>query len=423
MAAKPPIAYYDCNRGQFWSLNSRHEWISLTESSVKRILRYGEFLVIGSKEDREHAVNLRMIDLQREHDVAYAGAIAGYRSGIHDICGQRVLVPTGPRLLKPKAGDWRQLRSFIEGLLREQTRVLYGWLKSALKSLYAGPPFRPGQVLAIAGPAGCGKSLLQNLLTEIFGGRSAKPFRYLTGQTAFNADLIQNEHLMIEDEAAQTDHRIRRTFGSQLKNLIVNEVQSLHRKGRDALSVTPFTRVTMTLNDEPEELAVLPPLDESLIDKISLLRAFPFDPPYEPDDIDARNTWRRNLSGELPAFVHWLKGYRVPPKMIDVRYGVKAFQDAGLVDDLEKLSSERKLLSLCDVLQIWGCDRMPWEGTADQLEEALLQKDKLGRAQRLLYYNSACDRLLAQLLRRHPQRVSMSDSGRTAKKYRILPPE
>jgi hypothetical protein len=35
----------------------------------------------------------------------------------------------------------------------------------------------------------------------------------------------------------------------------------------------PFWRLSITLNDEPENLLILPPLDESLGDKIMLLRA------------------------------------------------------------------------------------------------------------------------------------------------------
>lgn len=419
--AGEPLAYFDSTRGQFWTKDSRGEWIQFSESSLRRILRYKEYADVSDKDLQFARIDCHLMALQQEHNVAYAGAIAGYKTGIHVICGQRVLVTSGPRLLRPAAGEWSQFRTFVEELLRENVRVFYGWMKAALRSLYAGPTFRPGQMMAIAGPAGCGKSLLQNLITEMFGGRSAKPYRYLTGQTAFNADLLQNEHLMIEDEAASTDQRIRRAFGSQLKNLIVNEVQSLHRKGRDALSVTPFTRVTITLNDEPEELAVLPPLDESLIDKITLLRAFPFVPPYAPDDITARNTWRRNLSGELPAFMHWLRSYRIPDKWVNVRYGVSAFHDPVLVREVENLSAEVKLLTLIDVLQIWGVDREPWEGSADELEERLLEKDKLGRVQRLLYFPNACARYLAKLLRRNPDRITVKDDHRTAKLYTIAP--
>ncbi len=423
MTKEKTLGYYDCNRGQYWTLNSRGEWIQMSESSLKRILRYEMYAKVTDKEVKEHRINLHLIALQREHDVCYAGPIAGYKAGIHTICGQRILVTAGPKLLKAEKGDWRQLRWFIESLLRESTPHFYGWLKSALKSLYNGPPFRPGQALALCGESDCGKSLLQNLLTEIFGGRSGKPYRYLTEKTTFNADLIQNEHLMLEDDVGAANNQERRRFGTQLKNMIVNETQSLHRKTRDALTVTPFTRLTITLNDDPEDMAVLPPIEGSLVDKFMILRAIKVIPPFEADDLEARATWRRGLSAEIPAFIWWLQRYRIPEKNKSVRYGVKGFQDESLLHMVDELSGERRLLALCDTINIWCVDKQPWVGTADELEEVLITKDRAGRAQKLLGFHNACARYLARMERKFAHRVSMKDDGRTAKKYTILPPD
>jgi hypothetical protein len=85
-----------------------------------------------------------------------------------------------------------------------------------------------------------GKSLFQNLLTLILGGRTAKPYQYMMGATSFNADLFEAEHLAMEDEHASTDIRTRRHFGSQLKNVTVNDSQRCHgkhQKRNDPLSL------------------------------------------------------------------------------------------------------------------------------------------------------------------------------------------
>jgi energy-coupling factor transporter ATP-binding protein EcfA2 len=423
---KPPAGivtttYFDHNRGGYWHQNNRGNWIQLTEASVKRFLRYETFAEVTHPEESKAMIDRQLMKLQTENDVDYAGSLAGYKIGLHEICGRRFLITDGPKLLVRKEGRWDTFRRFVETLLGEQTRVFYGWLRSALISLYSGAPFRPGQMLAIAGPAGSGKSLLQNLITELLGGRMGKPYRYMIGDTSFNSDLLSSEHLMIEDEAASTDLRVRRTFGSMLKNMIVNEVQSLHRKGRDALPVTPFWRVTITLNDEPENMMVLPPLDESVKDKIILLRATPFKVPYAVDDIMARNAWRLKLSAELPAFMHWLRSWRVPPSMVNVRYGVNAFQDARLAQDLEDLSPESKLLRLIDALQIWDIDRNDWKGTAADLEDRLIEKDKQGRVAKLLSYNSACGVYLARLAHRFPDRITaLKEDGKT-RRWSIKP--
>jgi energy-coupling factor transporter ATP-binding protein EcfA2 len=416
-----PIAYFDSNRGGFWTQNSRDEWVQFTEASLRRVLKYNHFAEVTDKEAQYAIIDKKFIELQHEHDVVYAGSIAGYRAGVHEICGQRILVTSGPKLLQPKDGQWALLKAFLTDLLGDGVRVFYAWLKSALRSFYAGPSFRPGQMLAIAGPAGCGKSLLQNLITEILGGRSAKPYRYLTGETAFNSDLFGCEHLMVEDEAASTDLRVRRHFGSQLKNMIVNEVQSLHRKGRDALSVSPFWRITITLNDEPENLMVLPPLDESLKDKITILRAFVPKFPYAADDMAKRKEFRTRLSAELPAFLRFLQSFRIPEKMVNQRYGVAAFHDPDLLGELEDLSPEMKLLTLIDTLNIYGIDREPWEGTAAELEEKLLEKDRSGRCAKVLSYNTACGAYLARLKHRFPERISEKRTTQQGRIWTIRP--
>src|SRR5204862_7823749 len=104
------------------------------------------------------------------------------------------------------------LRRLLETLLYDShyDQLSYGfaWLKVAYEALRAGV-WRPGPALALAGPRNCGKSLLQQLITLILGGRSAKPYRYMRGGTEFNADLFGAEHLCIEDEHCSTDIRSR----------------------------------------------------------------------------------------------------------------------------------------------------------------------------------------------------------------------
>ena len=421
-ASKEPLAYIDSAKNGYWTKNARGEYIPTAESSLRRILKYQHFQDIDDKVLQIAKIDKMLIELQQEHDVAFAGPIAGYRQGLHEICNQRVLVTTGPRLMKWTEGPFPLFQKLIDELLGDKKGIFFAWLKCGLRSLYSGAPFRPGQMLALAGPAGCGKSLLQNLLTEMFGGRSAKPYRYMVGDTSFNSDLFQNEHLMIEDDVASTDLRIRRHFGSQLKNMIANEVQSLHRKSRDALSMSVFWRVTITVNDEPENLMVLPPIDESLRDKITLLRARPATFPYGKDDIPGRNSYRASLSKELPHFMHWLRSYRIPDRLLNQRYGVAAYQEPELLRELEDLAPETKLWTIINDLRIWGIDNEPFEGTAAELEKMLLEKDKLGQVRSVLSYNSACGVYLKRLMIRYPNRISEKRSHSHGRIWAILPP-
>src|SRR5258708_40122450 len=122
----------------------------------------------------------------------------------------------------------------------------------------------------------------------------------MAGLTHFNKDLFAAEHLMIEDEVASTAIKHRRHFATRIKDFTVNEVQSCHAKGRDAISLRPFWRLTISLNDEPENLLILPPIDESLEDKIMLLKVRNFRMPLPTVTLENREGLWNALIAELP---------------------------------------------------------------------------------------------------------------------------
>lgn len=399
------MIYYDAPKRAFWAQNQREEWIEYPGTHVRLILM--EAGVSPKLPDGEvmSEVEKQFLFIRHANDVQWAGALAGFQPGVYDVCGTRILVTSGPRVVKAARGTWPTLKRFVEQLLGDQVEHFYGWLKSAMRALHAGRPWRPGQALALAGPAGCGKSLLQGIITELFGGRVAKPYRYLIGDTAFNGELLAAEHLAIEDEAASTDLRTRRHFGAQLKGLIANEVISFHQKGRQAMSFTPFWRVSITLNDEAENLMVLPPLDESIRDKIMLLKARATELPFGTDNLSERAQFRATLTAELPAFLHYLHGWRIPTRLQCKRYGIKAFHNEDLMRELQLLQPEFRLLDLLDNLYIWGIDSTTWRGTATELQRQLRDKDKRGDVDRLLSFNTAAGVYLGRLAKSMPTRV------------------
>ena len=144
-----------------------------------------------------------------------------------------------PALIEPQPGSWQTLNLVFSNMLGPQTDYVYGWLKVALEYLRENKR-GPGQALVLAGEHDTGKSLIQNLFTQLLGGRSAKPYRYMTEQTSFNSELFAAEHLVIEDKPASSDLRIRRKFGSYIKIVTVDETQSFHAKNRPALTLDRF---------------------------------------------------------------------------------------------------------------------------------------------------------------------------------------
>jgi hypothetical protein len=68
---------------------------------------------------------------------------------------------------------------------------------------------------------------------------------------------------MIADEVPFQDLASRRVFGSKIKDIAVNSIQTCHGKFVNAIHLMPCWRLTISLNDEDENLLMLPPLDAS----------------------------------------------------------------------------------------------------------------------------------------------------------------
>jgi len=395
-------------------------WLRLNESSAKR-----QLIETGVSRTRGDAplspVDKAINSIQLENSIIYAAPLSGHKAGIYECPNGRFLVTESPKIIVPKEGDWATLKWFIEGLFREeendQLAFLYGWLKVAYKAIDEGVS-RPGQALVIAGEAGCGKSLLQNIITEILGGRSAKPYQYMTGATSFNSDLFGAEHLMIEDEAASSDNRTRRKFANEIKGMTVNETNRCHSKGKNAVVFRPIWRLSITVNDEPEHLMVLPPLDDSLRDKIIMLRAYKQQLPTTGNE--ERAAFRQAISDELPGFLYWLEEWKIPDDLVSPRFGITDFQHPYLLEAINELSPEIKLWNMVQ-RHVLG-KKEEWKGTAAELENSLSEKCSPREVNRVLYWDNACGVLLGRLEKQKPSLVH-SDRSKTSRGWIVLKEE
>lgn len=415
--------YDDMGKG-FWRHVKGLGWVGYNEAQYKRHLKVQGYFASAGKDETASQVERLLVRLQHERRVDFAGEIAGYPAGIHDICGYRVLIPRGPRFPEPQRGRWDKIKGLLNELLGDQARYFYGWIKSAHVSLRGGAPWRPGQLLVVAGERDCGKSVLQNLITEMLGGRACKPYSYLTGKTDFNSNLFGAEHWMIEDEASSTDIRIRRMFGAMVKNVVVNEVQNFHPKGKAAFSTRPFLRMTMTLNDNPESLLVLPPIDEDLSDKVMLLHARPATFPYKSGDFEGRQRYRQELYAEIPAFLHAIERWELDKKIQCKRFGVRAYHDPELLAKVQSLSPESQLLQIIDLSLFWKKYPCGWRGSAHDLQGLFADKnvDPNGAFNRLCDWPMKAGTYLARLAKRADGRVRFADGNERCHIYDIVPP-
>jgi hypothetical protein len=406
-AAPVPAVYFDCNGGGYWLQLGHTRFLPLESAQIKLHLRHAG-LYCGKEDDGKlNDCERALLVAMTERWISYAGPLAGHRCGMfHTSSGERILVTSepNPKVFSPPTGPAKfpHLERFLEQLFGpDQLPFVLGWLKCARASLRRGD-FRPGQIVILAGPSNCGKSLFQALVTEFLGGRAARPFRYMTGQTPFNSELAAAEHLMIEDENASTDIRARRKFGTSIKDFSVNKEMSVHGKGREAITLPSFKRVTLSVNSEPENLMICPPMDDSILDKVHLFRC---DKATVPPD--RKEAWEA-LAGELDALAAFLALWRVPRSMVDSRFGVRAYHHPALLELLSEVSSEMRLLSIIDQVKPWeGKDKEGtiWRGTAAELESILQRSEFAFSIQKLLYFDYACGAYLGRLAQQCPARV------------------
>ncbi len=397
---KAPTVYFDTRNGSYWLEIAPRRYMPLGKADAAvHLMKAG---INGNVKDEQ---GLTQVDLafhaaQIERAMDYCGPLAGYQAGPFETRqGKKVLVTVGYRFTEAKKGKTPLFDRFLSQLLGDgQADVFKAWVKFRRASLLRGD-FKPAQVLILAGPSSCGKSFLQHLITELIGGRSASPWQYMLGQSAFNAHLAEAEHLAIEEaKDASIDIRSRNRLGEAFKELIVVQDMHVHAKGKQPLSLPTYRAVTMSVNDELEKLMVLPPIDGSLADKIILLKCSP----ATLDEDRLKNM--REFGAELPAFAAQCDAMEIPKQDRCPRYGFKAWQNPDLLEFIQDQAPETQLLTIIEET-VLACPEGFWQGSAEALKAELLRTRSASSVSQLLSYPSACGTLLGRIRMKHPDRI------------------
>lgn len=399
--------YFEPKGNRYWIKDADSKWIPLNKEDIKPIMEMMGYSCRSGKGKNYSEVDLLLTDVRAKNNICYAGEVGGQKEGIRENNGNKYLITRGPSLVPAVKGDWGLIRELGERLFGpEQLPYVLGWSKNAVRSLYNGITKR-GQLLVLAGPHGCGKSFWQNrVITPMLGGRVARPMQYMTGQTSFNEDIIQCEHLLLEDENSRIDLRTRREFGTAIKGFAVNNVQRLHGKGKNALVVESSHWMSLSVNDEAENLGCMPPMDESLLDKIILLKCnCAITAEWPGNDPVKLQAFQEAVVAQIPAFNYYLLNeHEIPKEISDIRFGVTSYQDDELMSRIDGMSPESELEMIID---------SAWKGLADERKSLRitgmdLQSQLEGhpefsyRARKLLYFNTATGVYLERLHRRKP---------------------
>jgi len=360
-AVEPSLEAYYEPRGKYWIKDGRDCWMPIDASGVKRHLRRSGF---SSKHPDGPGLSpleeeLSVVELER--NVIYAGRLAGYQPGLHEVCSNRILVTEGPKIPPTNQGDWSLIQEFLEGLFGDpQIHYVHGWCQSAFLALKNGDR-RPGQALAIAGPPGCGKSFFQHyIVTPLLGGRQVNPYLFTTGGSNFNSEMFKAEHQLCEDEQSSSRQDKRRALQQKIKGIAVNKSHLCHAKGKEGIQLTPFWRFTISVNSEPENLMSLPIMDDSFKDKIMLLLAAK---PACVESLESESdyqSFRDKLESQVPAYVWYLENeHEIPKTLQDDRYGVESFHNPQLIDALGAIAPDGQLDELIGLILFDEPRRLP----------------------------------------------------------------
>ena len=416
-----PAVYYRPEPAPFYLREDMDgSWMKVDATTVRSFL--SEHGYEGGRTEGTSEANRCLLRLQSEQNVAYAAPLAGHRAGLHTINGKRVLVTESPRFIEPAPGAWPMIDGLLNAMFDDdphhQRDYLLGWWKQAVDAVRSGR-VHASQMLTLAGPPGSGKSLTQQLITTTLGGRSAKPYLYMCGRTAFNGDLFRAEHLVIDDEAEDITMEKRRHFAAIVKAICVNPEQHCHAKNRDALTLTPVWRLSCSVNDDPERLQVLPPLDNDVADKIIILKVKAGTMPMPSGTPEARAAFWARLVGELPHFLYYLEQWEIPAELRTDRYGMRHFHHPDVVEVLINSAPEVVFQSLIDAeyfrfayTDLAGTEpQTAWDAPSPEIERHLVRDDSrvARQARQLLRHHSHCGTYLGRLYKHQagkPGRIS-----------------
>ena len=425
---------FDHSTGKFYRKEANSpDWtgLKILESVKEHISKQGYSL--AKERGKASPVDAVISNLQSREGgaVDYAGELAGHSAGIYATKTARYLVTKGAELPTPTNTNWSTIKDILETLFvtEEQLHRFYGWMKVAIEARNKGAII-PGQACVFAGPPGCGKSLLQQrIITALLGGRTCKPIQYIRGTTTFNKDLTRAEHWVLEDEHASTRLVHRRAFGTAIKDITVNQTHRLHGKGQDAqVSLPLFIRLTVSLNHEADNLMVLPPLDESIRDKMMIFHVGVGKPfAYETQDPIKHLEFEKQIDSEIPGFAWFLTNeWVIADELKDIRFGIKAYINDYILQVFEDSAEENTLLELIDSHYYAGSQTDRVVVTSAALQNTLESADctLCHTARQLLGGAANTGGLLRLIANKYPDRIKCLTTGHSGpKKWGIYPPK
>lgn len=207
-----------------------------------------------------------------------------------------------------------------------QLKIFLSWLSSFYEGSALLKPTQ-GQCLVCAGDTNVGKSFLfREVVGRLMGGANASCANYYVDGDKFTDSLFNAPIHLIDDVIADLDFARRTAFTTRLKVVVATARLRYEQKFRNSVSDIPwYGRVVILCNMDPKSLQILPGLEQSTADKITMLRMGS----VKYDRFFGGSELHKNIEAvrrELPYFARFLLKYRRPEDVFDKRMGVVAYQ-------------------------------------------------------------------------------------------------
>jgi hypothetical protein len=248
--------------------------------------------------------------------------------------------------------------------------VILAWLKIYYESCYLGKPAR-GHALFVAGPPGTGKTFFSRvILGSIFGG-CADARSYFVEGSRFNSSMFDHSVWSLDDSTILGDRKAYQKFSGLIKACVANPSMTYEKKFGYSGSCEFTGRFVCTLNDDPVSLGILPDTDQSLLDKVILVRT--------GDRVASLagsvSANQAAIDAELPQFLRWLLDWELPDTIErEDRFGMKPYHDETLLEEARSSSDSNGTL---EMLEMWieqfeaPKPGQPWQGNTTKLFQSL----------------------------------------------------
>jgi hypothetical protein len=394
--AEEPEFYYDGPSKSFFVRTSSGEFVEYSAEALKTRLRKAGFDHTGDEGQLSQIDD--MIETARDvRFVRWAGPLGGFWAGRYVMNGAPVLVTQNPTIIEANP-DYQDdmVHAYFERLLgEEQVTYFHVWMKLAREALL-DKSLRKGPALIMVGKANHGKTLAGRLIKLMLGGRAQDPTQFAQGTSTFNSHLFGAEFLFADDQGGgRDDYHSRLQTAATIKQLVANDAPMCHAKGRTQVTLDVYWRVMFALNDEPEDLKVLPALSDGIMGKLIIFKTVDRAVTIKTETAAEYTAFRNKLEAAIPDYLGWLNDFEIPKEMLHGRFGQTVYHNQEVLDDLNSFAPETKLLQKID-----DCGEEIWDQKLEAREiEAIVQAYNETGTRDLFRRPGSCGMLLARLAR------------------------